>query len=130
MSESSAAWRDAWTSTLTHQERVVGEFELLYTPIVGSTGSQAAQTPEDVMGRTTRLHEEYVEMRKELLEELNTVDEAIIKPTMEAKDYLAPMRRTIKKREDRKVCLPPVSSSEPRKLTIPAGLRAPPKQVR
>lgn len=105
MADSSGAWRDGWTSTLTHQERILGEFELLYTPIVGSTGSQAVQTPQVITERTTRLHEEYVEMRKELLDELNTVDEAIIRPTIAAKDFLEPMKRTIKKREDRKVCI-------------------------
>lgn len=84
---------------------MVGEFELLYSPIAATAGTQAVETPPEVMERTAKLHEDYVEMRKELLDELNTVDEAIIRPAMAAKDFLEPMKRTIKKREDRKVCL-------------------------
>lgn len=88
---------------------MLGEFELLYMPIAASAGTQAVETPQEVMDRTLKLHADYVEMRQELLQELNTVDEAIIRPVMAAKDFLEPMKRTIKKREDRKVCYAPAA---------------------
>ena len=56
------------------------------------------------------MNEEYGELKRELLAEVNTVDERMIRPAMAAKDYLQPMKKTIKKREDKKVrnkCLSP-----------------------
>lgn len=78
----------------------------MYTPIIGagaSSGPEAAPTPEDVMARTIKLHEDYGELRQELTGELSAVDDSMIRPALAVKDYLAPMRRTIKKRDDRKV---------------------------
>ena len=42
-------------------------------------------------------------MKKDLMAEVNMVDIRMIKPAQEAKDYLQPLKKTIKKREDRKV---------------------------
>jgi hypothetical protein len=81
----------------------------MYTPIVGATdsyhGHQPVETPEETMGRTVKLREEYEELKKDLMEEVNLVEEKIIKPSMDAKDSLSLMKKTIKKREDRKVKL-------------------------
>lgn len=107
MIDSTSEWRDAWSAILNHQDRIVGEFELMYTPIVGagaSFGPEAVPTPDDIMSRTTRLHGDYTELRQELTLELNTVDDSMIRPATAVKDYLVPMKRTIKKRDDRKVC--------------------------
>jgi hypothetical protein len=55
------------------------------------------------MARTIRMREEYEDLKKDLMEEVNMVDTRMIKPAQEAKDYLQPLKKTIKKREDRKV---------------------------
>ena len=55
------------------------------------------------MARTVRMREEYEELKKDLMDEVNMVDTKMIKPAQEAKDYLQPLKKTIKKREDRKV---------------------------
>lgn len=55
------------------------------------------------MRRTTRLRDDYEALKTDLLEEVNLVDSRMIKPAMDAKDYLQPMKKTIKKREDKKV---------------------------
>ncbi|PGH34044.1 hypothetical protein GX50_03100 [[Emmonsia] crescens] len=105
--DSSKAWRDAWTSILTYQSRLVQEFESLYNPIVGSsepsTPRPPAETPEATLARTVRLHEAYEELRTELLTEISSVEERMIKPAMEAKDYLQPFKKIIKKRDDKKL---------------------------
>lgn len=104
--ESTRAWRDAWSSILLHQERMLCEFDGIYAPIIGSsdpTTAKAAPTPEVTLARTRRLREEYEELRKELAEELNAVDQRMIRPASQAKEYLAPLKKTIKKREDRKL---------------------------
>lgn len=79
----------------------------MYAPIVGAAdsyhGHQAADTPEATMSRTVKLREEYGELKKDLIEEVSMVDEKMIKPAMDAKDSLSLMKKTIKKREDRKV---------------------------
>ncbi|KAL9616267.1 MAG: hypothetical protein Q9160_008846 [Pyrenula sp. 1 TL-2023] len=105
--EASKAWRDAWSSILTYQHRLVNEFEDLYKPIVGAAesyqGHQPAETPQETLARTVRLREEYEELKKDLMEEVNLVDDRMIKPATEARDFLQPMKKTIKKREDRKL---------------------------
>jgi len=55
------------------------------------------------MARIIRMREEYEELKKDLMAEVNMVDIRMIKPAQEAKDYLQPLKKTIKKREDRKV---------------------------
>ncbi|EGC44849.1 SH3 domain signaling protein [Histoplasma capsulatum var. duboisii H88] len=104
--DSSKAWRDAWMAILTYQSRMVQEFESLYNPIVGSSEPSArppAETPEATLARTARLQEVYEELKTELLTEINGVDERMIKPAMDAKDYLQPFKKIIKKRDDKKL---------------------------
>lgn len=80
----------------------------MYCPIVGSssenTGQESAATPDATMTRTVRLKEEYEQLENDLREELNMVDDRMIKPAMKAKDFLQPLKKVIKKRDDKKVC--------------------------
>jgi hypothetical protein len=120
--DASKAWRDAWIAILTYQHALVNEFANMYAPIVGAAdsynGPAGYDTPQSTVERTAKLREEYEDLKRDLLEEVNSVDEKMIKPLMEAKEYLQPMKKTIKKREDRKVCRP-LEHSRP--LTL-AGL--------
>jgi hypothetical protein len=80
----------------------------LYAPIIGSSDGSSrepAVTPEKTLARTAKLREEYEDLRKDLLEVIGSVDERMIGPATQAKDYLVPMKKTIKKREDTKVCI-------------------------
>lgn len=101
------AWRDAWSSILSTQYRLLSEFESMYTPIVGSSDPSATrpvgETPPTIMRRTHRLREEYDDLRQDLLEEVNAIDDRMIRPAMQAKDFIQPLKKTIKKREDKKV---------------------------
>ncbi|KAI9929870.1 hypothetical protein ASPWEDRAFT_125450 [Aspergillus wentii DTO 134E9] len=104
--ESASAWRDAWDSILTYQSQMVQKFEILYAPIIGASddsGPPVVETPAETYARTCKLKDEYEEMRKDLMQELNAVEDRIIQPATQAKDYMAPMKKTIKKRDDRKV---------------------------
>ena len=78
----------------------------MYAPIVGAAdsyhGHQPVDTPEATMSRTVKLREEYEDLKRDLLEEVSMVDEKMIKPAMDAKESLSLMKKTIKKREDRK----------------------------
>ncbi|GMF70893.1 unnamed protein product [Aspergillus oryzae] len=120
--DSTKAWRDAWSSLLTYQARILSEFEGLYAPIIASSDSstvdKAVPTPRETLARTANLAQEYEELRSELLEELEAINERMIKPATQAMDYMKPLEKTIKKRDDRKEyqaadehlrkCLPPV----------------------
>jgi len=105
--DASKAWRDSWTAILGTQHRLIDEFNGMFTPILGAeesyTGREPVPTPENTMRRTTRLRDDYEALKTDLLEEVNLVDARMIKPVMDAKDYIQPMKKTIKKREDRKV---------------------------
>ena len=47
----------------------------------------------------------YEELKNDLMDEVNQVDARITKPASEAREYLQPMKKVIKKRQDRKVLL-------------------------
>ena len=101
------AWRDAWTDILTVQQRVIYDFQELYAPIVEANenyeGHIPKETPRPTMMRTVKLQQAYMELKNDLLEEVNLMDTRIIRPAMEAKDHIQPLKKIIKKRMDRKV---------------------------
>ncbi|EXJ80376.1 hypothetical protein A1O1_08520 [Capronia coronata CBS 617.96] len=105
--EASKAWRESWINILSHQHRIVEEFEILYNPIVGAgdgyQGHVPAPTPDHILRRVKRITSDYADLMKDLTGDLAQVDDRLIKPAQVAKDSLQTMRKTIKKREDRKL---------------------------
>jgi hypothetical protein len=83
------------------------EFDGLYAPIVGSSETETRHVPEEtppaLLSRTNNLRREYDELRVDLVQELNVVEQRMSQPAEQAKSYLAPMKKTIKKRNDKKV---------------------------
>jgi hypothetical protein len=55
------------------------------------------------MQRATRIKTEYEDLKRDLSEDLAQVEERLIKPAQNAKESLQYMRKTIKKREDKKL---------------------------
>lgn len=86
---------------------MLSEFEGLYAPILGASDSSATQngipTPQATLARTTKLREHYEDLRKELLDELAAMEERMIRPASQAREYLGSVKKTIRKRDDRKV---------------------------
>ncbi|KAI1339241.1 hypothetical protein F5Y15DRAFT_383573 [Xylariaceae sp. FL0016] len=104
--DAAKAWRDSWINMASSQLSIVSEFDGLWDPIVGAAdghGQPAAPTPELQLERTLRLKEAYSELKGELMEELATIDATIIRPATDARDCIAPMRKTIKKRENKRL---------------------------
>jgi hypothetical protein len=105
--ESTQAWRDAWVSIATYQSRLADEFDGLYGPIVGSsettTNHKAVETDDIRLARTNRLRKDYDELRTDLIQELSAADTRMTQPAAQAKESLTPMKKTIKKRNDKKV---------------------------
>ncbi|OTA95439.1 hypothetical protein M434DRAFT_69430, partial [Hypoxylon sp. CO27-5] len=100
------AWRESWISLAIAQLGIVTEFDGLWDPIVGASdghGKPAVPTPELQLERTLRLKEAYTELKAELLDEVNLIESTIIRPATDARDYIAPLRKTIKKRENKRL---------------------------
>lgn len=91
---------------MNSQLSIVTEFEGLYDPIVGATdghGREAAATPELQLERTLKLREVYSELRTELLQDITAIEERIIRPATDARTFISPIRKTIKKRENKRL---------------------------
>ncbi|KAK3951137.1 hypothetical protein QBC32DRAFT_239977 [Pseudoneurospora amorphoporcata] len=104
--ENSRAWRDAWASLVHHQLQFLVELEGLYDPIVGASdghGRESVPTPRLQLERTYRLKQAYGELKSELAEEIGTIEDRVIRPAVEARDCIAPIRKTIKKRENKRL---------------------------
>ncbi|CAG8974558.1 hypothetical protein HYALB_00005831 [Hymenoscyphus albidus] len=104
--EASKTWRDSWVSILNIQLGTVTLFEELYDPIVGASdghGHEPVMTSEAQLDRTAKLKVVYADLKTDLLEEVAMMDARIIKPATDAKDFLQPLRKTIKKRENKRV---------------------------
>lgn len=103
------SWRDAWVNITNTQLGIVTEYEGLYDPIEGSargangSNKPVVPTPELQLTRTFQLKEAYAELRTDLMEEIALIDARVIKPTTDARDCIAPIRKTIKKRENRRL---------------------------
>lgn len=105
--DAAKAWRDSWRDILGTQQRLAHGFQTMYSPIIGAdenyAGHEPVITPHHIMERTIKFHTSYDELRTDLLEEVAMVDTRIIKPAMEAKDCIQPMKKVIRKRGDKKV---------------------------
>lgn len=105
--ESTKAWRDAWVSIATFQSRMADEFDGLYAPILGSSETETRHIPEEtppaLLSRTNNLRREFDDLRGELVQELSAVEQRMSQPAEQAKSYLAPMKKAIKKRNEKKV---------------------------
>lgn len=85
---------------------VVTEYDGLWDPIVGASeglGKLAAPTPELQLEQALHLKEVYTELRIDLLEELELIEVRVVKPASQAREYIDPMRKTIKRRENKRL---------------------------
>ncbi|GAP89930.1 putative SH3 domain signaling protein [Rosellinia necatrix] len=104
--DAAKSWRESWISLSSTQLGVVAEYDGLWDPIVGASeglGRQAAPTPQLQLEQTLRLKEVYTELKTDILEELEFIEARVVKPASSAREYLDPMRKTIKKRENKRL---------------------------
>lgn len=84
----------------------VTSFEEIYQPIIGTSDGHRDDptlTPRNILDRTSSLKDTYTELKTELLEEVILMDARVIRPATDAKEYLQPFRKTIKKRENKRL---------------------------
>ena len=103
----SKAWRDAWKMILRKQQLVAAEFDSLYQDIVGAGSDHAgiphAPTPDHLANRAMKMSREYSELEADMIVEVNEMDFRVLRPCEEAKASIQPLKKTIKKRQDRKL---------------------------
>ncbi|KAF1961980.1 hypothetical protein CC80DRAFT_488354 [Byssothecium circinans] len=79
----------------------------LYKPLGpkgGEFGTQVhADTPPETMERCVRLVEAFSELKTDMMEEVKDIEKKLILPAKLARELLKPMKKVIKKREDKKV---------------------------
>lgn len=104
---SSKSWRDAWQLILRKQTAVATEWDGIYQDIVGAGSDYNdrahLETPHHIANRTMKLAKEYNELDVDMAQEINEMDLRMIKPAEEAKVSIQPLKKTIKKRQDRKL---------------------------
>ena len=85
---------------------MLADFEILYAPIVTSDGSEAGKyssIPRSALERVHSLKSSYMEMKNDMLEEVQVMTTRIVAPAKEARAAIQPYKKIIKKREDRKL---------------------------
>ncbi|KAI0201842.1 SH3 domain-containing protein [Astrocystis sublimbata] len=100
------SWRESWLNLSSTQLGVATEYDGLWDPIVGASdglGKLAAPTPELQLEQTLRLKEVYTELSADLQEEVLLIETRVVKPATSAREYIDPMRKTIKKRENKRL---------------------------
>merc|ERR1711971_22510 len=104
--EASRAWRDSWVSILSTQVGTTTTLEELYQPIIGASnghGQEPVITPLGQIERTSKLKEVYIELKNDLMEEINLIDTRVIRPAIDAKGQIQPAKKAIKKRENKRL---------------------------
>ncbi|KAF2875221.1 SH3 domain signaling protein [Massariosphaeria phaeospora] len=106
--EAAKQWRDAWTNILNHQLTTVENMLAIYKPLgakaAGEGGNRVHDdTPPETMERCTKLVEAFSELKTDMMEEVKDIDRKLIIPAKLARDSLKPMKKALKKREDKKV---------------------------
>ncbi|ROW07159.1 hypothetical protein VPNG_07324 [Cytospora leucostoma] len=100
------SWQESWIALVNSQFDIADIYANLYDPIVGATdghGRPSVETPELQLHRTFKLKETYGDLRTELNEEINSIEHRIIRAGNDARVSIAPIRKTIKKREDKRL---------------------------
>ncbi|KAI6716119.1 hypothetical protein PZA11_007236 [Diplocarpon coronariae] len=104
--EASKNWRDAWVSILGINVSISSLFEELYSPIAGTDGKggrPAVMTSREQLNRTSKLKDVYTELKTDLLDEVSMMESRVIRPATEAREYIQPIRKVIKKRENKRL---------------------------
>ncbi|KAK2067401.1 hypothetical protein P8C59_001148 [Phyllachora maydis] len=104
--DSTMSWRDSWIALVGSQLHIVTEYEGLYDPIVGASdghGQSLEPTPDLQLHRSYNLKNAYSELKIGLMEEIGMIEDQIVKPATDARDSINPIRKTIKKRENKRL---------------------------
>ncbi|POS86877.1 hypothetical protein EPUL_001437 [Erysiphe pulchra] len=108
MIEACKVWRDSWVSTLSIQLAATAVFNDLYHPITcvnDRPDAEPAITPVEKLNKVVQLQKVYSELKSDLLSEVKMIESRVIKPAIEAKELIQPARKSIRKRENKRLDL-------------------------
>lgn len=90
---------------MNHQVFVMHEIDALYHPIPvpGDSMRQMVPTDPETLERAEKMKDECTHLKTEMMEEIMAIDTKLVRAATDAKDSIKPMKKVIKKREDRKV---------------------------
>lgn len=106
--EATKAWQNAWGEILQEELLIAENFASIYKPIGGEgTPSKMdhapVQTPQKYLDKTDQLQSTYTQLKTELSEEIKMIEARLVRPAMDARDSLKPLKKIIKRREDCKL---------------------------
>jgi amphiphysin len=84
----------------------VSSLDDLYQPIVGTSDGHRdnpALTPRELLVRSARLRAVCDDLKTDLMSEVLMMDSRVIRPATDVKEYLQPVRKTFKKRENKRL---------------------------
>lgn len=69
------------------------------------TARVPTETPPETLSRCDELEAAFRELKTDMMTEIAEIERKLVVPAKVARDYLKPMQKSIKRREDRKVWL-------------------------
>lgn len=79
----------------------------IYKPLGAKGGDYSSRvvvdTPPATMERCVQLEQAFAELKTDMMEEVKDIEKKLIIPAKLARDSLGPMKKAIKKRDDKKV---------------------------
>ncbi|KAI6250684.1 hypothetical protein HI914_00780 [Erysiphe necator] len=108
MIEAFKSWRDSWVSTLSIQVAATALFKDLYNPITSGSDRHDAVptvTPIEKLKKVVHLQEIFSDLKSDLLSEVKMIESRVIKPAIEVKEFIQPAKKSIRKRENKRLDL-------------------------
>jgi hypothetical protein len=86
---------------------MIEEVHTLYLPLGTKEEYESGYIPVDApratLERAAKLKEAYMELKTDMHDEIQAIDVRLIAPVKTAREWLKPLKKTIKSREDKKV---------------------------
>lgn len=89
---------------MSSQLGIAREYKDLYGPIFGAAdghGRDAVPTPHHQMTRAEGFEKEHTDLLETMTEAISEFDTRVIGPATTAREYIAPLRKTIQKRQNK-----------------------------
>ncbi|KAF2220198.1 hypothetical protein BDZ85DRAFT_298258 [Elsinoe ampelina] len=97
------SFQNGWNAILTHQLGVAQQLETLYRPVHDPESKYNAESDPAMLDKALQLKSTYADLEKDLQQETTWIQAKLLQPAMDAKQSIAPLKKTLKKRENYKL---------------------------
>ncbi|KAF4553228.1 HOB1-like protein [Elsinoe fawcettii] len=101
--DAARSFQNGWNAILNHQLGVAQQLETLYRPIHDPESKYNAESDPAMLDKALQLKSTYADLEKDLQQETNWIQAKLLQPAMDAKQSIAPLKKTLKKRENYKL---------------------------